>query len=235
MKAALFPDIPVVQGTEQEISVRYYRLIRAAPAGLVALRCALALLLIGDASDGRVSGWFLPGVLAGFLSDVFDGVLARRLGVSTARLRQADSWADLLFYGCIACSAWLGYRDLLVPFTMPLLVFFATYAAWWVVNLSKYGRPACYHTYLARIWGCGLLVAIVSLFGFDYAGITLAAAIVLGILNCAEDMLITCLLPHWTHDVPTLLHALRLQRVEGKPTPSQIETQDLIDGTIEAR
>src|SRR5262249_5073911 len=151
------------------------------------------------------SAVFLPLVAVGFISDIFDGMIARRLGVSTARLRQADSWADLLFYGCIAGAAWLAYRDLLLPFRGPLLIFFATYLPWWVVHLAKYGRPGCYHTYLAKTWAWWLVAAIVALFGFDSAGIILATAVVLGILNNLEDILITCLLPNWTHDVPTLL------------------------------
>src|ERR1700687_3235903 len=76
-------------------SANCFRLIRLIPAALITLRCSIGPFLVWDALDGEISRWFLGGVLAGFLSDVFDGSVARRLGVSTARLRQADSWADI--------------------------------------------------------------------------------------------------------------------------------------------
>ena len=61
------------------------------PGILVALRAAIAPFLLWDAIDGTISVWFIIGYLVGFFSDIFDGVIARRIGVSTAQLRQADS------------------------------------------------------------------------------------------------------------------------------------------------
>jgi phosphatidylglycerophosphate synthase len=37
-----------------------------------------------------------------FLSDIFDGILARRLGVATANLRRLDSAADSAYVGIAA-------------------------------------------------------------------------------------------------------------------------------------
>jgi phosphatidylglycerophosphate synthase len=63
------------------------RRLQRVPALLVALRFTLGPLLSLDAADGATSVWFLVGLAVAFLSDVFDGVLARRLGVvSTAPL-----------------------------------------------------------------------------------------------------------------------------------------------------
>jgi CDP-diacylglycerol--glycerol-3-phosphate 3-phosphatidyltransferase len=187
-------------------------LLRAVPAALIGFRAAAGAWLLWSASGGRVSPWFLPVVGLGFVSDVCDGILARRLGVSSARLRRTDSWADLGFYGCIAVSAWLACGDLLRPFFGALAGFFTTWLAWWAVTLTKYRRPSCHHTYIAKAWGWALLGASVALFGFGYAGVTLALAIALGVVNNIEDIIITLLLPVWTHDVPGIPAALRLRR-----------------------
>jgi CDP-diacylglycerol---glycerol-3-phosphate 3-phosphatidyltransferase len=71
---------------------------------LVGLRCAIAPLLLLDVLDGNVGKGFIFGYIVAFLSDIFDGIIARKLEISTVKLRQADSWADISLYLCIALS-----------------------------------------------------------------------------------------------------------------------------------
>jgi phosphatidylglycerophosphate synthase len=49
------------------------------PSILVGLRLAIAPLLLLEAIDRQVSGWFLVGYVVALLSDIFDGTIARRL------------------------------------------------------------------------------------------------------------------------------------------------------------
>ncbi|WP_016869729.1 MULTISPECIES: CDP-alcohol phosphatidyltransferase family protein [Fischerella] len=91
------------------------------PSGLVLLRFLISPFLLWDAWDGKTSIWFITTFVVAFLSDILDGVIARRLGVSNAQLRQADSWADVCLYVCIAASAWLVYRDTVIAYRLPLL------------------------------------------------------------------------------------------------------------------
>lgn len=44
-----------------------------------------------------------------FFSDVFDGIIARELGVATANLRHLDSLADTAFYLAAAFAVWRVY------------------------------------------------------------------------------------------------------------------------------
>jgi CDP-diacylglycerol--glycerol-3-phosphate 3-phosphatidyltransferase len=69
--------------------------IQFVPAALVILRFFMGPLLLLNAINGKTDAWFIVGFIVAFLSDIFDGVIARRLDVSTASLRRADSWADV--------------------------------------------------------------------------------------------------------------------------------------------
>lgn len=60
------------------------------PVILVGLRFFLALLLFLDARDRHTSFVFIIAYILAVLSDIFDGILARRLKVSTVQLRQLD-------------------------------------------------------------------------------------------------------------------------------------------------
>ena len=153
-----------------------------------------------------------------FLSDVFDGMIARRLNVVTARLRVADSWADTSVYLCVAGAVWLRHRALLGPFFVPLLVVIGLMAVNWAVAMIKFGRALSFHAYSSKLWGLSLFAASVSLLGFSYAGWFLWAAIAVGIGGHLEGFAMTLILPRWAHDVSGIPEALRL-RAEMAGTP----------------
>lgn len=188
------------------------------PSGLVLFRFLISPFLLLDAWDGKTSIWFIIGFVVAFLSDIFDGIIARRLGVSTAQLRQADSWADVCLFSCIFVSAWIVHRDILVIYSVPLLMTVFAQLLWWVVNLVKYGKPASYHTYSAKFWGITLFIAIVALFGFNYAGVALWLTCIAGTIHSVEEIAMTLILPVWTHDVLSIFHALNIRQESLKPT-----------------
>ncbi|QHG17535.1 CDP-alcohol phosphatidyltransferase family protein [Nostoc sp. ATCC 53789] len=182
------------------------------PGGLVLFRFLISPFLLLGAWDGKTSIWFIVGFVAAFLSDIFDGIIARKLGVSTAQLRQADSWADVCLFSCIFVSAWIVHQDILVTYSVPLLMIVFAQLLWWAVNLVKYGKPASYHTYSAKFWGITLFIAIIALFGFDYAGVTLWLTCIAGTIHSLEEIAMTLILPVWTHDVLSIFHALNIRQ-----------------------
>ena len=186
--------------------------IQFVPAALVILRFFMGLLLLLNAINGKTDAWFIVAFVTAFLSDIFDGVIARRFGVSTASLRRADSWADVYLYICVAISAFLVHSDVIITFSNGLSAVVGIQLIWWVVNLAKYGQPASYHTYSAKAWGVSLFVATIALFGFGYGGLTLSLAIAVGIIHTVEEIAMTLILPQWTHDVLSIVHALRLRQ-----------------------
>lgn len=180
------------------------------PWMLVGLRLAIAPLLLLDALDGRTGSVFILGYVAAVVSDIFDGIIARRLAVSTVELRQADSWADISLYLCIAVSTWLVYPTVIIAFQIPLLIAIASQLTLFAISLIKFGKFPSFHTYTAKIWGISLFVAVIRLFGFGDAT-ALWGAIGLCLVNSTEEIVMTLILPEWMHDVLSLVHALKLR------------------------
>ncbi len=177
------------------------------PYLLIVLRFLIAPSLLWDALDGSTSPWFLIGFFLAFLSDIFDGIIARHLQISTPQLRQADSWADLCLYGCVAVSALHLYYPLISPFFLPFSSLLCGQLVLFALNLLKYGKMPSYHGYSAKLWGLTLGLAIAALFGFGQTGGFFGLAIATGWLNTLEEILMTLILPQWSHDVPSLFHA----------------------------
>ncbi len=177
---------------------------------LVGLRCAIALLLLLDALDGKTGRLFILGYVVAFLLDIFDGIIARKLKVSTVKLRQADSWTDISLYICVAVSLWLVYPPVVIIFQIPLLIAIAFQLVLFAVSLIKFGKFPSFHTYTAKLWGISLFVAVVGLFGFGWSA-GLWGVIALCLVNSIEEIVMTLILPQWTHDVLSLSHAIRLR------------------------
>lgn len=183
------------------------------PGFLVVLRFVLgpAVLVLGW--NGR-SGWlFLFCFLLAFVSDVFDGILARRLGVVTERLRQTDGWVDAWFYVCLLLGMWWGYQEVLAK----LLGWIGLIVALQIVTAGldwfKYGRLTSYHAILAKAWSLSLFTALVIFFATGKATL-LPLALFLGLLSSLENLAITLLLPYWAHDIPSVFHAWQQKKKE---------------------
>ncbi|TYQ23933.1 CDP-alcohol phosphatidyltransferase family protein [Pseudanabaena sp. UWO310] len=181
------------------------------PQILIGIRFAIAPLLLLDALDHQTTWGFVVGYVIAILSDIFDGIIARRLGVSTAKLRQLDSWADICLFVGVAISTWLVYPKVIVDFRVPLLLAIAAQFTLFTINLIKFRKLPSFHTYTAKIWGLTLLIATVCLFGFGYAS-TLWLAIAFCLVNSIEEIVMTLLLPAWHCDVLSIFHALDLRK-----------------------
>jgi phosphatidylglycerophosphate synthase len=90
------------------------------PLLLTLLRALLAPVVIALAVWWPKPWAFGLCLWLAFLSDVFDGMLARRLGVATSGLRRLDSIADSLFYLGATFAVWTLNPAAITSRTWPL-------------------------------------------------------------------------------------------------------------------
>jgi CDP-diacylglycerol--glycerol-3-phosphate 3-phosphatidyltransferase len=174
------------------------------------LRLALAptLVLLARA---RAPGWLLAcALVAGFVSDVVDGMVARRALAVTPFLRRLDSSVDTVFYLGVAYAAWLLYPEALRRLALPIGVVIAGEACNYVAALVRFRREASYHALSARLWGLLLFLALLLLLGTG-SGVLLPFALAAGIVAELDTLAITMTLPAWRHDVPSVWHAWRIR------------------------
>ena len=179
---------------------------------LIGLRICLGPLLIVLCVLGSYRALVVATLALAFLSDVFDGVIARRLGVATVRLRIADSWADGLFYVCVATAVWLTVPELVILFRIPLLIVILLQLSSYAFDLLKYRRISSLHAYSAKAWGITLFAAAVAILGFHTGAHWLRLTIVFGFISNIDGIAIKLILTHWQADVPSFMHALKLRQ-----------------------
>ena len=182
------------------------------PSALVAFRIALGPGLVLISLQPHSGLLLAGGVVLALLSDIFDGVLARRWHVDSARLRVADTLADTIFYCCILAVILLRFPEFLQRHWLLLVMLLAAEAGQQAFAFAKFGRNASYHSLLSKFWGLLLATATIALLGFGVDNWLLDVAIAWGIVCNVEGLAMSLLLPAWRPDVLTLGHALRLRR-----------------------
>lgn len=182
------------------------------PVALVLFRFLAGPYLLFDAWDGHTGPAFVWVFVLAVVSDIVDGMIARRLQVVNAWLRESDSRADLCLYLCVIACIGRVFPEVLADFWLPLAMTVASQMLQWGTALVKYRRLASYHSYSAKFWGLSLVIATVALFGFHYAGLTFGATLLIGTLHNLEEVAMTLILPKWTFDVVTIQRAVEIAR-----------------------
>jgi phosphatidylglycerophosphate synthase len=182
------------------------------PLLLTASRAALAPVLL-------LLAWCYPSptafgvcLILAFLSDVFDGILARRLNVATPGLRRLDSIADSTFYVAALLAAWHLHPSELREYLPALVVLGAVEAVRYVFDLWKFRREAAYHLWSSKLWGIGLFVGFFSLLVLRRGGLFVGVPTYVGILVDLEGLAVSFVLKEWKSDVPSIVHAWWLRR-----------------------
>lgn len=148
----------------------------------------------------------------GLFTDIFDGIIARKTGISSEKIRRLDSQTDLIFWLCIGFAAYLLNPELIKEHWGGIALIFIMEALCYIISLVKFGKETCTHAFLSKLWGLSLLFAFTGLIGFQQAGFFFYLAIVLGFVSHVDVILIVLFLPKWQHDVPSSYHAWRSEK-----------------------
>lgn len=184
-------------------------LLRNIPLALTGLRALLGPVVLVLAICHPDKHLFGACLILAFLSDVFDGIIARRLGIATANLRRLDSIADTAFYVCATIAVWKLYPSVIMEHKAALVVLVALELARYAFDLMKFRREASYHMWSSKAWGICLFLGFFSLLAGGQDGILPALAIYAGIVADLDGLAISIILSEWRTDVPSVGHAIR--------------------------
>ena len=151
------------------------------PWAMAAGRALLGPILIA----GQVCNWsgvaLASLVATALLSDIFDGILARRWHCDTPAVRLFDSMADTAFYLCVAIALWIGQPQMCRANIALMAALLTLEAARFALDFAKFGKPASYHSYLAKTWGLVMAIAVIVVFATSRATMLIPVALALGI------------------------------------------------------
>jgi phosphatidylglycerophosphate synthase len=180
----------------------------AIPFSLIIFRLLLAPVMLLWTWQTHQSGWFLVSCLwAGMISDIFDGIIARKLGVATNNLRKWDANVDIFFWLAAGVSIWILNGQLLKDHLYFIIALFVLEPVSDLINFIKFRKSGCAHNWLSKTWGILLLIT----FTFLLAGVQPIAlfriCVVIGLISQIDRIIISSLLPGPECDIPSCYHA----------------------------
>ena len=198
-------------GRERSSSARHVRPV-IIPLSLTLLRVFLAPVIVLLAIFEPLPWAFGVCFTLAFLSDIFDGIFARRLNVASPGLRRLDSIADTIFYLAAVYTVWHLHPEVLSEHAASLSVLVSLELARYVIDFAKFKREASYHMWSSKLWGLLLFLAFFAVLVVGPADLLVSAAIYMGIIADVEGIMISFALPRWKNDIPTIFHAVRMRR-----------------------
>ena len=138
------------------------------------------------------------------LTDIFDGIIARKLNVTSEKLRIWDSNVDLFFWLATIVSIfylnfnfvwenglWIGSIILLELLS-------------YLISFIKFKKTIATHSILAKFWTITLLLFLIDLCLNGSSQVPFFICVGLGIISRIEILLIIVNLKKWTTDVPSI-------------------------------
>ena len=184
------------------------------PILLIYTRLLIGFLVIGlqQASLADYKFFAISLVCIGLITDIVDGIVARKLGVSTQKVRRLDSSVDGIFYVCIAIATYLQRPSFFREHSLQLGILIAFEACTYLVSFIKFRKEVATHSIGAKLWSLFLFSLLIQLIAQGESGFLFTCFFWLGILTRIEIVAILLILKKWTNDIPTFYHALRLRQ-----------------------
>jgi CDP-diacylglycerol--glycerol-3-phosphate 3-phosphatidyltransferase len=151
----------------------------------------------------------------GLLSDIFDGIIARQLKISTQKLRRLDSAVDQFFFIAYSIACYLQCPTFFALHSTKLILLFGIEAGTYIVSYIKFKKEIATHSMGAKIFTLLLFATLVEIIVHCQSNYLFIICFWVGIITRLEIIGIILLLKTWTNDVPSLYHAWLLRI--GKP------------------
>src|SRR6185312_7156238 len=154
-------------------------------------------------------------MVIGLLTDIFDGIIARRFNVSTLLLRRLDSTIDQLFWICVIVATYVLHPDFFKTNALKLYMIGTAELLAYIVCFIKFRKEVATHAIASKVWALSILAALVQVVLTGDSGWLFDTCFYLGVATRLEIIGILLVLKDWSNDVPSIYHAILLRK--GKP------------------
>ncbi len=171
---------------------------------------ALIVLSIFEVENYK---WIAVSLLTiGLLTDIFDGIIARKLSISTQKLRRLDSNVDQLFFVAVAVATYIQCPEFFKSNRLFLGILVGFECLTYLVSFLKFRKEIATHSIGAKIWTLFLFATLIQVMVECQSVILFNFCFWIGLITRLEIVAIVLILKNWTNDVPTFVQALQLRK-----------------------
>lgn len=174
------------------------------PFALTTLRLLLGPIALICAFTSVTRWIYLPILVTATLSDIFDGILARRFGVATPALRRYDSITDIIYHLFILAVLWQLCRPVIAANLWLIALMLASEACAISICLIRFGKFPATHSFLAKCYGLCLLSGLIALLVFSAGNWVIIALAVVALVTNLEIIAMHLIAKSPPVDVPCI-------------------------------
>lgn len=181
--------------------------MKSIPILLIFSRILIGIVIgiLGYLQLANYQEWIVALMIFGLVTDVFDGIIARKLNVATEQLRIWDSNVDVFFWLVVIGTTFYLNLDFVWSNSYWIGSVFALELLAYIVSYTRFKKSIATHTIFAKIWTISLMIFLIDLVLCESSAFYFFLCIGLGIVSRMEIILILVRLRKWTSDVPSLL------------------------------
>jgi CDP-diacylglycerol--glycerol-3-phosphate 3-phosphatidyltransferase len=177
---------------------------RRLPFVLTTLRLLLGPIALACALAGVTRFVYLPILIAATLSDIFDGILARKFGVATPALRRYDSITVIIYFLFTLVVAWILCRPVITSNLWLIALMLLSEAGCILICLVRFGKFPATHSYLAKFYALCLPCCLIALLVFNAGSWAIVTAAIVALVTNSEIIAIHLLMNFPPVDVPSI-------------------------------
>ena len=191
-------------------------MMKKLPKALILYRFFMAFVLVALSywKSPHYPLWATLILATGLLSDVFDGMIARKHGVSTEKLRRLDSSVDQVFFGAAGLATYLHATEFFKTNWVLIAILMGAEIGIYLISYVRFKKEVATHSIGAKIWLLSLFALLIQLSWKQDAGWVFYLCFWLGMITRIEIALILLILKEWTNDVPSVFQAIKLRKGE---------------------
>ena len=184
------------------------------PLALIYLRLIIGITIIFLSISHVENYKFIAVILLaiGLLTDIFDGIIARRLNISTQTLRRLDSATDQVFFISFAIATYIQCPGFFKDHSFKLILLLGFEGLAYLVCFLKFRKQIAIHSLGAKLWTLLLFATPVQIVLQCQSGILFNVCFWVGLLTRLEIVAIILALKTWTTNIPTFYHSLQLRK-----------------------
>lgn len=176
--------------------------MRQLPFAFIVFRLLVSPVMIWIAYSRHTDAgvWLAILLIAGMLSDVFDGIIARRLNMSTEKLRKWDSNVDVVFLVSSIISAWMFAPVLVAEKAAYIWSIVGCELLMYAISLLRFRKLPSNHAYSAKLFAVWICISLTLLFATGDWSRVFYVMYGFGVLSYLDNLLILVLLREYKVD-----------------------------------
>lgn len=157
---------------------------------------------------------FATLLLISFITDILDGIIARKFNLRSNLGSQLDSAGDTVTF-IVAMTGLLKFEEgFLLEQKNLLILSIMLYLFRLLFSVARYKKPSSFHTYLAKIAAVLQGVFFITVFYLGPINILFFITVIISMLVSVEEIILILMIPKWRSDVKGLFWILKNKKGE---------------------